>query len=126
MKKLFNKILKDPGEYINDFKEENYGMFLISGPQQENRGINVKIGRLVQVRKEAGMFGSDMVFLRHKGSLVPHENQWFFRVKEEYLPELKELFEEEIIWDDVENKDHTYTIKGELKETGFIIPSKVK
>lgn len=68
-----------------------------------------KAGRLVQVRKGCGQFGSDVHFIRRKdGSLVRSEND----LLREYEGELNDIL-------DLPNQE--YTIKHEWPETGFVI-----
>lgn len=123
---VIDKILSDKNKYsivskIDRFSESDFGKYVITwlGPPH-----NYMVGRLVQVRLEAGEFGSDMVLLRqYDNVLMRHENQSFYRVHEKYHNELDELFKDT----DQDSTEITYTIaKGELPETGFIISSKIK
>lgn len=70
-----------------------------------------RTGRLVQVRKKAGAWGSDMYFIRRNdGSLMTFENVSL----REFAGDVAEPFDCDAI--DVE-----YTVKGEYPETGFVI-----
>jgi len=65
---------------IREFKESDFGayvyMFMNTSRDEEKR-----FGRLVQVRKGAGVCGSDRVIIRHwDDSLSCHENQSFHRI----------------------------------------------
>lgn len=80
---------------------------------------SLRLGSVCQVRIGAGLFGTDIVFLKHlNGDLVPHENQYFFNIPEELREEVEEMFASipKLSGDNV-----SFTIQGERKETGFII-----
>lgn len=107
-------------EWLNDHK----GKYVITGLQQGNSSIVKFIGKVVQVRLEAGMFGSNQVLLRHADdSLIPHENQNFYLISDKYNDCLDKYFSDVFIDDSDEME---YSILGENHEKGFIIPSKVK
>jgi len=77
------------------------------------------LGRVVQVRKRRGQFGSDQIFIRNpNGELNPWENQGVFSIKDEFLNLYEDLFTDTYL--DV--PDTEYTIVGKEPETGFIIP----
>lgn len=117
------QILNNKGGLIHEFSESDFGKFVITGPQMGG-GVNERIGRLVQVRLEHGCYGSETVFLRHpNNSLSTHENQFFFRVKEEDLPEVESIFSETYKDDPFK---HSYSIGGKKKCKGFIVASKIK
>jgi hypothetical protein len=120
---VIKKILADSGRYYNlirKFKPDDFGKYVLTGlgPEEEYR-----VGRLVQVRIEAGEFGSDMVLLRHfDNTLMRHENQSFHSISEMFTKELDKLFSSV----DKDRVTTEYTIaNGEQPETGFIIPSKI-
>lgn len=101
------------------------GSFVTTGPQVGNVGPALVwlpyLGRVVQVRKKAGAFGSNLVFLRHlDDSLSTHENQSFFRVDSFWLDKLKELYADLT----VEDYSQPYTIAGKYPETGKVIEVK--
>jgi len=88
-------------------------------------------GRLVQVRKGCGQFGSNVYFIRLRdGTLMTWENAMlrkvddqdfikaFYRVNGNTPPE---VLPQEINENDSECVE--YTIKGEYPETGFVIES---
>lgn len=122
--KLLNQIVADNGMMIRDFTDADHGKYLITGPQSGNNKVDKYIGKIVQVRKEAGAWGSDIVFLRHYNSLMMHENQFFFLVKEKYFAQLDELFKDS--YKDVIGDSYTMHGAEETRATGFIIPSKIK
>ena len=63
---------------LNFGRHPSQGQFVVTGPQMGG-GAERRIGFCVQIRKQRGQFGSDMVFLRHPdGGLVTHENQSYF------------------------------------------------
>lgn len=77
------------------------------------------VGRVVQIRRGRGQFGSDQVLIRiEDGTIASWENQSFSAINEEY----KELFDE--MFKDVflDEPDSEYSIKGLEPETGFILP----
>ncbi len=121
-------IINDKGKLINSFTENDFGKYVITGIQAGNQPMVKYLGRLIQVRLEAGDFGSDTVFLRHPdASLGTHANQCFFRVKEKYYKELDGIYTNMFDVDDADNPyEFEYTIAGEFPEKGFIVPSKVK
>lgn len=115
------------GEMIHHWKESDFGEYVITGMIAGENSPLTRIGKMVQVRLEAGDFGSDCVLFRSAdGVLRRHENQAFFRIPKEYYPEIKEFFKEVLADNDPDRTDIEYTLSGEFPETGFIIPSKVK
>lgn len=111
------------GGFANDMPE--IGEYLITGIQQGNLngelGWQMYIGYVVQIRKKAGAFGSDIILLRHPdGTLGRHENQSYHRVSDYWLKEIKKKFNEDITPD---NEDYSkpYTLGDKYPETGKII-----
>lgn len=108
----------EPGEYV------------ITGMQAGNirgeRGWHFYIGYVVQVRKKAGAFGSDMVLLRHPdGTLMRHENQSYYRMDDFWLERAKALFPEGMTPDEYEDYSVAYNLgNGEYPEVGKIIEPK--
>lgn len=74
------------------------------------------IGRLVQVRKKTGQFGSDVYFIRRfsTGKLMTFENVGLRHYDEP-------LFENAIDRMEIDSPEQEYTISGEFPEIGFII-----
>lgn len=104
---------------IGIFKESDFGQYVVTGPQIGNPNIEHQIGRLVQVRLKAGVFGSDLVLLRHAdNALTSHANQWFFRVAREYHARLDDLFKDS--FPDDPDRD-SYSIDGHDPRHGFIV-----
>ena len=90
------------------------------------------IGRLIQIRKKAGSFGSDMFTLRLvDASITPWENESFWIIPERYKARLDDLFRESLLddnWDDsIENSlgaiGINYCDNPGKRYIGFIIPS---
>jgi hypothetical protein len=105
------------------WKKEHFNSFVITGLIDGDNSPLFRIGRVVQVRLEAGEYGSDLVLLRrYDGILTPHENQSFYLIKPEYLESVKDLFSEI----ELDEPNLEYTLRKEFPETGFIIPSKIK
>ena len=120
-KQIFNEIINNHGDIIHKWSESDFGTFVSTGIQVGTVNPLMYVGRIVQVRLEAGEFGSDLVLIRYAdGTLGSHENQCFFRVKDEFLPELKTMFEDSFEQD---SSSVEYTICNRLPKTGFIIPS---
>ena len=98
-KQIFNKIINNHGDIIHKWSESDFGMFVSTGLQ----------------------VGSDLVLIRYAdGTLGSHENQCFFRVKDEFIPELKTMFKDSFEHD---SPSVEYSICNRLPKTGFIIPS---
>lgn len=123
---LYKKILSDKGCYKDSFRDSDYGIYLIPCWAEILVPLERSVCRVVQVREEIGAFGSDMVFVRcSDGTLMPWENQSFFEVKEEYIPQLETIFSEVNEWDDNEEGRALGYNYPDNKENvvGFIIPS---
>jgi len=119
VEKLFNKILSDKSDYIIEFTENHKCNFVITGM---HFGDTITlIGRIFQVRKEHGAFGSDTVLIGLiNGTIIAFENACYFTVKEQYIKELEDLFPDITNF----NPEWKFDIQGEKSEIGFIIPSK--
>jgi len=94
---MSNTILKEESGYvgtlIHEWKPEYKNSYVITGIQVGSNSIDTRIGKLVQVRLEAGDFGSDLVLLRHvNDSLCSHANQTFWLIPSKYKPYLDECF----------------------------------
>jgi len=120
---VIDKILATQGRYnnpIREFKVSDFGRYVLTwlGPPKK-----YMVGKLVQVRLEAGEYGSDMVLLRQSDNvLMRHENQNFYSISESFTKELDALFSNI----DQDSTEIEYTIaNGDQPKTGFIIPSKI-
>ena len=92
------------------------GKYVHSGPMSCN--MNGIIGRVVQVRKGTGVFGTDTVLVREQnGILSSHVNQFFFIIPDKYKAELDEKFKG-IPEDDADKVE--YTICGKDPVLGFL------
>ena len=130
MKSEFEKIvnLRDYHNMVGGFanKLPEIGEYLITGIQAGNfngeLGWHKYIGYVVQIRKKAGAFGSDMILLRDPhGDLARHENQSFHRPDMHLLKRVKACFKDGIV-PEMEDYTHPYTLgDGEYQETGKII-----
>ena len=100
------------------------GEYVITGMQAGNlrgeKGWQFYIGYVVQVRKKAGDFGSDMVLLRHPdGTLMQHTNQAYFRMGDAWTKKAMTMFE---TTPDTEDYTKPYTLgNGMYPEAGAII-----
>lgn len=112
------------GEYITEWKPEYENKYVITGQQQGFPGLERRIGRVAQVRLEAGEFGSDNVLLRHVDNvLMQHHNQSFWLIPDKFKSYLDECFKDV----DMDNATECeYTIGEKLPEKGFIIQFKIK
>jgi len=101
------------------FTDDDFGKFVTTGinSRRDNQAL---VGRLVQVRKGAGAFGSDCVLLRHlDGRLIEHGNQ-SYTIIDDYLivAWLKFIFKDV----EIDSPDEEYTLGGgQRPKTGFII-----
>lgn len=99
-------------------KHPQQGQFVVTGPQVGN-ALEGRIGFCVQVRKGIGVFGSDVVFLRHMdGNLITHENQAYFAMSEEQEGLARSVFESL-----PEEEDYScgYRCCNKVHEIGFVI-----
>lgn len=77
-----------------------------------------RIGRLVQVRKDSGCFGTDTILIRMTdGNLQSWENVTFCTVAEKFKP-LYESFFKDV---ELDEPDIEYSICNKLQATGFIV-----
>lgn len=111
-------------------KHPQAGEYVITGLQAGNlrgeQGWHKYIGYVVQIRKKAGAFGSDLILLRHPdGSLMRHENQDYCRMDEFWLAEAKALFPVGMTPDEYEDYSEAYTLgKDGCPEIGKVIEAK--
>jgi len=96
-----------------------YKTLVITSPLQGEN--HPKFGRLIQIRKNSGAFGSDTILLREAdGTLRAFHNCAIFEIKKEFLP----LYEEAMKWYDENGTDKecdTYDILGQNPATGFVV-----
>ena len=99
------------------------GKYYITGIQQGNDNPEKLIGYVVQVRKEAGAYGSHLVLMRHpNGDLIPHHNQSFFELDESLTENIKKFYPTGMDYDSHEDHSQPYTLGGgEFPETGPIV-----
>lgn len=100
-----------------------HGDFLVPGPHiVMDPNTDSRVGYVVQVRIGIGAFGSNMVLLRHPcGTLVPHENNAFYKVPEGIYTEFMiDQYDGE--YEKEMNYTGPYTLSGgAFPETGAII-----
>lgn len=122
LKEIYDEVISMSLPMKRDFTTEEFNSYIVVG-FLPGAPIKIMVGRVVQVRNEAGAFGSNQIFIRcSDGSLQVHENQWFYKAPDKFIPRLNELFKD--VPDD--EKNNTYSIQGKYKRKGFIIKSKVK
>ena len=119
---------RDPEFTCGVFRYPEPGRYVITalqyGNHQGQQGWEKYVGYVVQVRKKAGAFNSDLIFLRHPdGNMCTHENQLFYYVQEPYLSQLIAMYPEEC---GPEHEDYTqeYTIGDKYPEIGKVIEPK--
>lgn len=97
-----------------------YKTLVITSPLQ-GANFEPQFGRIVQVRKKSGAYGSDTILLRAAdGKLNSYHNCSMFSIREEFLP----LYEEAMKWCDEQNIDKegdTYSIQGENPAKGYVV-----
>ena len=107
------------GNYKHNSEEFGYGTIVISGPIQGKKDL--EFGRLIQVRKKSGAYGSDTILIRQSdGKLYSYHNMGFFSVK----PEFSDIYEESMKYSDdqkIDNIDDSYDIQGNNPAIGFIV-----
>jgi hypothetical protein len=107
------------GKYTSNVEKLGYKALVITGPIQGKK--EPSFGRLIQVRKKSGAFGSDTVLLRESdGKLQSYHNMGFFSVADEFLP-IYENAMKEVDSKNVDKEDDSYTIEGKNEASGFII-----
>jgi len=112
------------GSMIHNWTTDHKNKYVITGLQQGGACIDKRIGRVAQVRLEAGDFGSDNVLLRHCDDVLQqHTNQSFWLIPDKFTAYLDECFKD-VYLDDSDKFE--YTLNEENPEKGFIINSKVK
>lgn len=97
------------------------GQFVMTGMiQGKVMNFDNTIGYCVQVRKKRGIYGGDVVFLRHcDGKLVHHDNQIFYSLTAEQIEIAKPFFKPSM---ETEPKDQLYTLyEGKEPEAGFLV-----
>lgn len=113
--------------YITEWTQEHKGKYVLTGMQMPNLdiiGLDARIGKVAQIRLESGAFGSDCVVLRHcNDMLIPHENQAFWLIADEFIEYLDSVFKDTYA-DDADVYD--YTLQGKFPFKGFIMPSPIK
>lgn len=110
--------MKEP--QIRKFVDSDFNCYIVTG-FLSGASIKMKVGKVVQVREEAGAFGSDTVLIRNcDGLLIPHENQSFYKVPHYAIKKSDEVFKDVFL--DIINTP--YNLSGEFEEIGFIIKSK--
>ncbi|KXX72751.1 hypothetical protein [Flammeovirga sp. SJP92] len=105
------------GKMIHNWTNEYKNKYVITGLQQGGANFDKRVGRVAQVRLEAGDFGSDNVLLRHcDGTLQQHTNQSFWLIPDKFTEYLNECFKD-VYLDDSDKQN--YTLEGQDSERGF-------
>jgi hypothetical protein len=107
------------GKLIQDWEQIGHNAIVLTGPIMGRE--NPEFGRVVQVRKGSGAFGSDTVILRcSDGSLSSHHNQGFFTIAPEHSKIYSDAMKKV---DDLEmdQMGATYSIQGNNPASGFVV-----
>lgn len=124
---LVKQIIDDHGEWFMEFTEDDFGIYAIpTFAGMLGMPLMSHVVRIIQVRKEIGAFGSDLVFCRLMDwTIQPWENTSFFRVKAKYKAKLDAWFKDTIEYDDSEvGKKTGYNHPEDRTNiSGFIIQS---
>jgi hypothetical protein len=114
----WDRVLRDYSSMIHT-DEVSRGDFVCTGLQQGTRDMRNYFGHVVQIRRKAGDFGSDLWLLRMwDGRLTSHANQSFYRIPLSQF-KLAPYFVGNMPSD--EDYSHGYTIMGENLEMDFIV-----
>lgn len=118
---------RDYSKMVGFSKHPLPGEYLVTGIQAGNfngeAGWHLYVGYVVQVRKKAGDFGSDLILMRHPdGTLMQHHNQSFHRLTPEQEQELKAIYPPGMTPDEYEDYTRPYTLGNQqYPATGKII-----
>jgi len=112
------------GTMVQNWLPEYKNKYVITGMQQGGAGVDMRIGRVVQVRLEAGDFGSDNILLRHcNDKLQQHTNQSFWLIPDKFTAYLDDCFEG-VCLDD--SDEYEYSLgQGKSPYKGFIKLSEI-
>lgn len=106
------------GKYLI-FEKPSRGQYLVSGLIAGPHTVADRVGFCVQIRQEAGAYGSDLFFLRLcDGRLITHENQAFWAVGEEDSKTLDACFAST---PGQEDYAHGYSIGGRHLRKGYLV-----
>ena len=124
---LLKAIASDPLCYERHLRPVDLkpGQLVCTGPIMGQTSPVRRVGYCVQVRLQAGEFGSDMVLLRHLDrSLTPHSNQSFYALSDEQQCQAAPLFAALLEEEDL-GGDHTYTLGADHPKKGFMVEADV-
>jgi len=119
MKKVKFEIKREHfGEWKFESEKHGFNTIVISGPCPSSTKPEQRVGRLVQVRKKSGGFGSDTILIRMmNGRLQSWENQSFCSIAPEYANYYESLFKDV----ELDTPDIEYSICDRFKATGFVV-----
>jgi len=120
---LINNV--DHSRFVSSFsgclEKLSFGDFLLSAISTTGEQT---LGYVVQIRKDWGQFGSDMIFIRDQnGSLATHENQGFWILTNEQIKLVMPFFQKNPSDEMSENPDLEYSISKSRLKSGFIVDS---
>ena len=104
--------------FTMDSEKHGFNTIVIATTCSNSYSPLIRIGRLVQVRKDSGCFGTDTILIRMaNGKLQSWENVTFCTVSENY----KKLYESFFKKVEIDEPDIEYSICNKLQAIGFII-----
>ncbi|MGR2850397.1 hypothetical protein ABMX73_02010 [Vibrio vulnificus] len=117
---LFKRIWDSEKEFLGK-EYPAYGQLVIRGAAMgAPYDFDHAVGYVVQVRQKRGAFGSDQYLVRHAtGELHVHENQSFWLLNDDDHELAIKLFAQK---PEDEGGDTVYTVSGDEKESGYIVP----
>lgn len=108
----------DFDSFTMDSEKHGFNTIVIATTCSESISPKLRIGRIVQVRKKSGCFGTDTVLIRLcDDKLQRWENVTFCTVSENF----KKLYESFFKNLELDEPDIEYSISGKLQATGFIV-----
>lgn len=119
----FVKLVRNPDNFrINVIPHKYYVTDIQFRNFNGESGWDKYLGYVVQIRKKAGLFGSDIILMRMpNGSLISHENQAFYEINGENLKIAKSFFSDGIEPNVLDTEDCTYYIEDKFPAKGLIV-----
>ncbi|MFA7307637.1 MAG: hypothetical protein WC026_13295 [Hyphomicrobium sp.] len=107
------------GNYKRESEQHGFNTIVLSCPVQGKQEDWQMVGRIVQVRKKSGIFGSDTILVRQlDGNLQAYENNSFFSVHDDFKGFYDELFKD--LPEERPNIEYSMS-GGNHKAIGFIV-----
>lgn len=107
------------GEFVMNVERLGFNALVITSMIVGTKDLH--FGRVVQVRKKSGAYGSDTVLIRlSNGKLQSYHNMGFFIPKKEYAA----MYEAQMKTTDerkLDTGENEYSIEGKNKAKGFVV-----